>query len=114
MVNAGLGNFSAAVSDFNQTLKIEPEFVDAYYNRGLIYYQRGNHKKAIVDFNQALKYNPKLADAYGNRGLANYALGDKRNAVADLRQAATLFRQQGDNQRYQLTLGILNQVENRF
>lgn len=106
-----LGDIEKAIADFNQTLKIDPKFVDAYYNRGLAYFKQRNPQAAIADFNQALKINPNLADAYANRGLSQYALGDKRTAVADLQQAARLFRQQGNTQGYQQTQVLIQQVQ---
>ncbi len=68
MTLAEQGNIKAAIADFNQTVKIDPTFVDGYYNLGLLNYRQGNHKQAVAQLNQALNINPKLADAYGNRG----------------------------------------------
>ncbi|AFZ23529.1 tetratricopeptide repeat protein [Cylindrospermum stagnale PCC 7417] len=99
-----------AIADFNQTLRIDPQSVDAYYNRGLAYFKQRNPQAAIKDFNQAIRINRNLADAYGNRGLAQYTLGDQTSAIADLEQAARLFRQQGNTQSYQQTQTLIQQV----
>jgi tetratricopeptide (TPR) repeat protein len=53
---------NAAITDFNQAIKIDPKYVDGYYNLGLIDFRQGNHKQAIVKFNQALSINPQLPD----------------------------------------------------
>ncbi|MCF8069398.1 MAG: tetratricopeptide repeat protein [Desulfobacterales bacterium] len=47
------GFFSEAISDCNQALKLSPDSVRAYNNRGLTYYKMGESKLAIADFKKA-------------------------------------------------------------
>jgi len=43
---------------------------DAYYNRGLSYYQNGTRfDAALADFDQAIALNPRAAEAWLNKGL---------------------------------------------
>ena len=51
-------------------LKIKPNDVDAYNNRGLILLDLKRFEEALDSFAVALKIRPDLAEAYNNRGLA--------------------------------------------
>ncbi len=84
------GKHDEAEKYFSMTLKIDPNFVEAYYNRGIVYYYKGEHDRAIDDFNQAIKLNPNLADAYNNRGAAYGGKGEHDRAIDDFNQAIKL------------------------
>ncbi len=38
---------------FSEVLRIDPEFGEAYFNRGLAYLQQGNRKQAFADLSKA-------------------------------------------------------------
>ncbi|MDM3850523.1 MAG: tetratricopeptide repeat protein [Aphanizomenon gracile PMC627.10] len=82
-----LGDKQGAIDDYNQAIKINPNYADAYYNRGNVRDDLGDKQGAIDDYNQAIKINPNLAQAYNNRGLARKELGDKQGAIDDYNQA---------------------------
>ena len=85
-----LKNYDSAMTDFNQALKLNPKFAEAYSNRGLTYYYLKKYDSAITDLNQALKLDPKLTKAYNSRGL-NYGNLKKYDlAIADFNQALKL------------------------
>ncbi|WP_341532336.1 tetratricopeptide repeat protein (plasmid) [Nostoc sp. UHCC 0302] len=81
------GDFRGAITDYNQAIKINPNYANAYYNRGIARDDLADLQGAIADYNQAIKINPNLAEAYINRGIARYDLGDKQGAIADYNQA---------------------------
>ena len=83
-VYAFRGDFEKAIADYDKAINLNPNFVDAYYNRGLIYEDRGlgnilsgrdYFEKAIADYDKAIDINPNFAKAYNNRGIAYYNLG---------------------------------------
>ena len=80
--------------DFDQAIKINSSFTQAFNDRGLAYVSKGETDRAIEDFNQAIKLNPKLALAFSARGnsLASKAEYDK--AIADLTQALSIVTPQ--------------------
>jgi len=78
LVHASKGNYDRAIAEFTQSIKINPNYADAYNNRGLAYYNKGNkddYDKAIADYTQAIKINSNYADAYFNRGSLYQVLG---------------------------------------
>lgn len=80
-------NYLGAIKEFNQVLRLNPNYAIAYYKRGACRYNLGDKQGAIEDYNQALKIEPQLAKAYCNRSLARYTLGDKQGALNDCNQA---------------------------
>ena len=48
-------------------IKLKPDYVAAYFNRGNLYYGRREYDRAIADFDQAIKLKPDYASALNNR-----------------------------------------------
>lgn len=81
------GNYSAAISDYNRALQIDPDNSRAYSQRGVAYYKLKAYKEAFGDYAQALQLNPSFAEAYYNRGTARRKLGYAQGALQDFNQA---------------------------
>jgi tetratricopeptide (TPR) repeat protein len=79
-----------AISDFNEAIKRDAQFAQAYNNRGHVLYQTGNAAAALADFSQALCLDPTLTDAYINRAQARTAINDAEGALQDYQQAMQL------------------------
>jgi tetratricopeptide (TPR) repeat protein len=88
--NRSQGNWNQAIEDYNEVIRVEPNYELAYNNRGLANYNKGAYDQAIADFNEAIRLNPNYADAYRNRGRAYYAKGGYDQALADYNQALSL------------------------
>jgi serine/threonine-protein kinase len=80
------GDYPAALEDFQQALRLNPDFAEAYICQSIIHYYQGDHQGAIADCNQVLRINPRNVDAYNNRGLNRCALKDYKGAIADFNQ----------------------------
>ena len=76
-----------AIFHYNKAIKLDPQFIGAYNNRGNVKSALGQKQEAIEDYNKAIELNPKLAEAYNNRGTAKSALGQKREAIEDYNKA---------------------------
>ncbi len=74
-----------------RAIQINPNFAQAYNNRGLARHNMGDKQGAISDFTQAIQINPNFAQAYNNRGATRNDLGDKEGAISDFKKAAQLF-----------------------
>ena len=64
-----------------QSIKLNPNYALAFYNRGIVYYDKREFDRASQDLNQAIKLNPNYAGAFHDRGITNY---DKREFDATL------------------------------
>jgi tetratricopeptide (TPR) repeat protein len=66
-----LGEQDTAISEFSKAIALNSDCVEAYYNRGLAYFEQGRSAApdAISDFTKAIELEPDNVDAYYNRGL---------------------------------------------
>ena len=62
--------------DFNKAIELNPNYVDAYYNRAGAKSKLGDILGAIIDYDQVIKLNMNDADAYRNRSMLKAKLGD--------------------------------------
>jgi tetratricopeptide (TPR) repeat protein len=65
-----LGNnlIKQAIRDFNHSLEINPNYVDALVNRGSAFALQNDYNAALADFNYALGLENKKAEIYNLRG----------------------------------------------
>ena len=47
------GEHERAISNFNKSLNLKQDYVEAYYNRGFAYLNIGKFKEAVDDFNKS-------------------------------------------------------------
>jgi tetratricopeptide (TPR) repeat protein len=90
------GEYNLALADFTQTIKLYPNFAEAYNNRGLIYLTTGKYDQAIADFTQAIKLHPNFAEAHNNRGIIYLTTGKYDQAIADFNQTLKLLPKDKD------------------
>lgn len=79
-----------AIAMFGKAIHFNPNYADAYYNRGEALIAKGDLKAAIQDCNKVIEINPKDADAFINRGSARAQLGEHSSALADNEMALKL------------------------
>jgi len=75
---------------YTKAIELDPNFIDAYINRGNSYQNLKQYKKAIENYDQAIKLDPKFAFAYNNRGYSFYNLKQDKEAIEDYNQAIKL------------------------
>jgi formylglycine-generating enzyme required for sulfatase activity len=80
-----------ALADYNQAISFDPNYAEAYNNRGNLKKDKLNDPQgALDDYNQAISLNPKYAAAYYNRASLKDKLNDTQSALADYDQALSL------------------------
>jgi tetratricopeptide (TPR) repeat protein/S1-C subfamily serine protease len=78
-----LGDNKGAISDFDEAIRINPQYTHAYSHRGATKSALGDRKGAIADYDIAIRINPQDARFYYNRGIAKYELSDNKGAMSD-------------------------------
>ena len=93
-----LENFEKAIEEYQNGLKLDPQFKDikvnialAYREMGRIYGQQKNDMpKAIENLEKAVGYNPKDGQAYSNLGTCYGMTGQTQKAIDALERALAL------------------------
>ncbi len=78
-----MGDLDRAMDDFNKSIQFEPNYENAYANRGIVYCLRGEFDLAINDFNKAIQLKPDYYDALVNRGITYIQTNQIDKAIAD-------------------------------
>jgi tetratricopeptide (TPR) repeat protein len=79
------GSYKEAIRFYTESIEKNPQYEDAYNNRGVAYYKSGQYFNAIQDYNKViLELNPLNPQARGNRVDAYLASGRNEDALRDL------------------------------
>jgi tetratricopeptide (TPR) repeat protein len=84
------GNFDAAIEAYSDAIVRNPNFAEAYNNRGLANYLAGHPTDALADLNRALSLRPNYVNAITNRAIARFDQGDYATVIADATRAIEL------------------------
>ena len=74
-------NLKVAKKLYNATLKIDPYYVDAYNNLGILQNQLGEFEKAKSCYEKVIQIQPNNATAYNNLGYTLKELGENQKAI---------------------------------
>ena len=76
-----------AIADYNQAIRLNPQYAGSYNNLGTLYGAEGNYPESIRYFTKAIECDNKLGNAYMNRGLAYLYLGNEQKACEDFKSS---------------------------
>ena len=82
-----IGKFQEAIGQYEQALRLEPEYVEAHHNLGFALAQIGKIQEAIGQYEQALRLEPDYAKAHNNLGVALSQAGRVAEGIAHYEQA---------------------------
>lgn len=83
-------DFDIMLRDYDQVIRLQPDFTFAYYNKANILCAQREYKDAINYYTQAIKLDSDFAEAYFNRGLTYVYTGENEKGLADLSKAGEL------------------------
>ncbi|HKZ83338.1 MAG TPA: tetratricopeptide repeat protein [Anaerolineae bacterium] len=83
-LGSGRAAYERAVDFFTRAVESDRLFVNAYYQRGVLYWREiQNYHHAIRDFTRVLELDPQRTLALYMRALAYQSRGDYDDAIAD-------------------------------
>ncbi len=84
------GEPDEAMIHYNEAIRLQPYYADAYYNRGNILFSRGRIDEAIADWEYTLQMQPGDANAHTGLGNALLQKGALREAISHYERALAL------------------------
>ncbi len=84
------GEYDKAIADYDEAIRLGPDYAFAYNNRGLAYYCKKEYDKAITDYDEAIRLRPDLAVAFNDRGRAFHDKKEYDKAIEDYNEAIRL------------------------
>ena len=74
--NHQANKIKAAENLYNQVLKIDPKYVNAHINLGILFQNTGDFEKAIIAYDKVIEIDPNNANVYNNLGKIFRTLAD--------------------------------------
>ncbi|MDQ3929504.1 MAG: tetratricopeptide repeat protein [Chloroflexota bacterium] len=79
-----------ALADYTKALTLNPQYVEAYIDRGTLHWVEQRYVEALRDLNKAVSFDPENARAYNQRSLVYKSLNNLDKALADADKALEL------------------------
>ena len=83
-------SLNVAVESYTEAIKIDPEFKEAYFNRGIVKHDLKDYKGALTDFTKVIELDPEDTAAYCYRGILKNILKNYNGAIDDFNKALRL------------------------
>jgi tetratricopeptide (TPR) repeat protein len=79
--------YEEALAHLDQALTIRANFIEAYFNKGIVLYNLGKNDEAIAYFKKTLEMDPRFSDASYELGDIYLSRGDADNAITHFGRA---------------------------
>lgn len=90
LISRVLFPFPRIVAESTEAIRLDPNNVEAYYDRGLAYLDLEDFDQAIRDFTEVLRLDPNKVEAYYDRGYAYLEMGNFDQAISDFTEVLRL------------------------
>lgn len=77
-----MGDFSAALQNYDEAIKLNPEYVEVWLNSGVLLRNMHRHKESLERFNHVLKIDPGHVAALANCGILLTEFKQSESAIA--------------------------------
>lgn len=82
--------YPEAISDYTNSLALQPNYLDAIFNRANAYENVNNTVAAFKDYNTYLSIDANDGSVYFKRAYLNYKIGNRSGAIRDTEKAEAL------------------------
>ena len=89
-VVTGSMDYDIMLRDYDQVIRLRPDFSYALYNKANILCAQKEWHDAINNYTKAIAIDEDFAEAYFNRGLTYVYIGETEKGLADLSKAGEL------------------------
>ena len=84
------GHLDEAIRQYQETLRLKPDYAEAYNNLGVAFDRKGQIDEAIRQYQEALRLKPDYAEAHNNLGNALVKKGQIDEAIRQYQEAIRL------------------------
>ncbi len=85
---------SAAQAHLEESVRLNPNYADAYNNLGNVLLKTGRYAEALKKYQETLRLKPNSAETYANLALTYAQMGRSSEAIAAAEKALALARSQ--------------------
>ncbi len=83
LLRCSQGCAELSFADYNKAIQLNPNFADAYVERGAVYDIKRRFDLAVADYDKAIQLQPDLPRAFNGRGWVSHQQGLYDRAIAD-------------------------------
>ena len=78
------GVYDRAIADYGAAIALDAGLADAWFNRGVSWYEVGDYPQSIADLTEAIRLNPDDDNYYSRRSLSHLFNDQPEQAQADM------------------------------
>lgn len=90
------GDYESAIAEYDLAIAFDPNFAQAYNNRGVDYIMLIKYRKALKSLNYAIQLDPQNSEYYNHRGIVYYCTQEFESAIEDFSKAIEIAPNYGN------------------
>lgn len=88
--NSANAEYSEAVDEFKQAIKLKPNYAEAHYHLGNAYFGLRRYDEALESYRKAVQIKPDYADAHYSLGILASMLSEYDLAITSFKEVTSL------------------------